>query len=279
MVTPGIVLGGLDLNTTEVDTGVLWAAEPIRGWQGPASSIAVARKPRAHGGWAGSAFMLPRHMTITGKVLAPSEEALTDALDRLNEAATLADTTLTVTEAAGARSCTVRREDEVLAPLITPLLAEFSVQLVAPDPRKFGAPLSGSTALPSSTGGLTVPFTVPFSIDAVTVSGQVSLTNPGNMTGPVSLRIDGPVTGPVVTHVGTGRALVFASSLVLGAGEFVTVDMERQEVLAQGQSSRAGWVTSDGWSGFQPGVNVWSFSALAYDAASLLTVTATPTWE
>jgi hypothetical protein len=474
MLTPYVTLGGLDLNTIEPDTGVTWVAKPVGGWAGPSSSIAVVKKPRSHGGWAGDAFLNPRRVAISGSVVAPTEDALADAVDRLNAAASLAGSTLTVIEGALSRSCTVRRDDEVLIKQVTGTYAEWSVQLVAPDPRKFADALTASTGLPSSSGGLvlsttprtnlptnpsvevdaagwaptgvtltrdsswaasgswsgkctpnalvtgtyvsvggdvgalrlgmvaggtytvsavgrlaapqtgtldararrvvvfysvaatpttyapltgtqipnaagqgqssltfTLPadaaqafvrlyngatnsadnsiwwdsvlvetgtavgnyfdgdtlgaswsgtphaststivdgLTIPFTIDSTVVSGQVSLTNPGNVNGPVSLRIDGPVTGPVVTHVGSGRALVFSTSLTLGAGEFVTVDMERREVLAQGQSSRNGWVTGRGWSAFEPGSNTWSFSALAHDPGALLSVTASPAWE
>jgi hypothetical protein len=120
---------------------------------------------------------------------------------------------------------------------------------------------------------------IPFTIDAVTVTGQVSLINPGNETGPVRLRIDGPCRGPVVTHVATGAQLIFSSSLVLGYGEWIDVDMEARTVLANGQATRAPWITSRGWSGFTPGENTWSFTAAAFDAAALLTVVATPAWK
>ena len=124
-------------------------------------------------------------------------------------------------------------------------------------------------------GGLTIPFT----IDAVTVTGQVSITNPGNETGPVRLRIDGPCRGPVVTHVSTGAQLIFSSSLVLGAGEWLEVDMEARSVLANGQATRAPWITSRGWSGFTPGPNTWTFTADSFDPEALLTVVATPAWK
>lgn len=121
--------------------------------------------------------------------------------------------------------------------------------------------------------------TISFTIDAVTVTGQVSLVNPGNETGPVRLRIDGPCRGPVVTHVSTGAQLVFASSLVLGVGEWLEVDMEARTVLANGQATRAPWITSRGWSGFTPGENTWAFTAAAFDADARLTVVATPSWK
>lgn len=129
-----------------------------------------------------------------------------------------------------------------------------------------------------SAAGLTIP-AAGLTINAVTVTGQVSLTNPGNDTGPLRLRIDGPCTGPVVTHVGTGDRLVFSSSLVLAAGEWLDIDMEKHQVYANGQSSRAGYITARGWFGFDPGPNTFAFTAAQYDAASQLTVAGTPAWR
>jgi hypothetical protein len=59
-------------------------------------------------------------------------------------------------------------------------------------------------------------------------------------------------------------------------GEWLTINMDTHQVLANDQANRAQYITSAGWSGFDPGVNVWAFSASSYNAASMLTVTATP---
>ena len=278
--TPYITVGSLLLD--QEAGGVRWTVKPnggLVGWDGVASTIALTAKPRQDGSWAGNAFLAPRHVSITGRIVAPDEAALWDARDRLTQACGLAETTLTVTESGRSRWATVRREGDVIVTNVTATLADYSVQLVAADPRRFGTALSGSTALPATSGGLTVPFTAPFAVASTVVAGQVALTNPGNYNGPVSLRIDGPCTGPVITHVGSGLALTFSSSLVLGAGEWLDVDMEKRTALANGQSSRNGWITGRGWSQFEPGGNIWAFTAAGYDAGSLLTVTATPAWQ
>jgi hypothetical protein len=132
----------------------------------------------------------------------------------------------------------------------------------------------GGTA---SWGGLTIPFTIPSTV----VAGQINLTNPGNESGPVVLRIDGPCTGPIITHTSstTTNALVFSSNLSLGTGEFLLVDMDKHTALANGQTTRAGYITSRGWSLFDPGANTWAFTASTYNSGSLLTVTASPAWK
>ena len=178
-----------------------------------------------------------------------------------------------MTKAGSPRWCTVRRDGPVLPDWPNPLSFDWSIQVVAVDPRKMGATLTGSTALPSSSGGFSFPHTFPFAINSTVVSGQVSLFNPGNETGPVTMRIDGPIVGPIITHVGSGLQLVFSASLTLGAGEFLLVDMEAHTAMAQGQSSRSNSITSRGWSGFESGNNTWAFSS-ASGTTGLLTVTA-----
>lgn len=275
LLAPSYVsVGGINLMSVD-DFGVMWFLDRFTGWGAPGGTLTAKQRARAAGAWAGLSYSKQRTLVLGGVCTAPSQEAASAALDRLIDECSLDDVTLTVSEAGRLRWCTVRRDGEVIPSWINSRQFRWSVQLVALDPRKMSAPLTGSTGLPSSTGGLTIPFTVPFAINSTVVSGQVNLTNPGNETGPVLMRIDGPCVGPVVTHVGSGLRLVFASSLTLGAGEFLLIDMEAQTVLAQGQSSRSMWVTSRGWSGFEPGLNTWSFAA-ASGTSGTLTVTATP---
>jgi len=262
--------------------GARWSMQrdQFAGWDDSASaSTSIEPKTRAAGAWGGMSYDSAGHLSFGGMVYTSSPEALEAAQDRLKAACSLTDTALTLVRASSTRSMTVRREDAVLFKLQSPTVAAWSIQLVALDPRKLGTELTASTALPSSTGGLTVPYTIPtYTIVSTVVTGQVALTNAGNVTGPVRLRIDGPVTGPVVTHVGSGLALTFSTSLVLGSGEWLEVDMDKRTAMANGQSSRAGYITGRGWSGFEPGANVWAFTAQSYSAGALLTVSASPAW-
>jgi hypothetical protein len=270
-----VTLGPLNLFGTDA-FGVKWTlTPPLDGWGSTKPTISPVQKPRQHGAWAGNSYYGPRHLPATGLIRAPSQAALSAAIDRLNDACSLDDTTLTVAEDGRSRWCTVRREDEVLAPMLTPLIAKYSIQVIALDPRKMGAPLTGSTLLPSSSGGLVVPVVVPLTINSTVTSGQVSLFNPGNETGPVMASLVGPLIGPILTHVGSGLRLVFSASATIADGEFWDVDMEGHKVLAQGQANRSGWITSRQWSGFEPGNNTWSLSAVSATTGSV-TITATP---
>ncbi|MFE4469557.1 hypothetical protein ACFRFH_12150 [Leifsonia sp. NPDC056824] len=266
-------LNGLDPN------GSQWSVDSFTGWGTAKPTTAVIQKPRQDGGWIGQSYEGSRHMVITGQLSSLTQDGLTVSLDALATAVTLAESTMTVVEGARTRYVKVRREDEILTSYISDKMATWSVAVVAEDPRKFSAPIVQTSALPSTTGGVTIPYRIPYVIAANVVTGSITLGNPGNKSGPVVLRIDGPCTAPVITHTSsTGAPSVFATNLTLGVGEFLLVDMDAHTVLANGQSSRMSSVTSRGFSTFDVGVNTWSFTASAYDPTALLTVTATPAY-
>lgn len=275
-----VTLGSQLLHGTDSD-GARWSVQrdKFTGWDDSAGvTSALAQKPRSSGAWIGELYSQAAHLTIGGNLLADTPEQMLAARDRLKAACSLSGAVLTVDREGSSRWMRVYREDAVLFKELTPTAFEWSVQLVAPDSRKLGEVQTVSTPLPSTIGGLTYPHTFPHSFDAVTNTGQVSLTNDGDVDGPVTLRIYGPVVGPSVTHVTSGRSLTFSPSLSLSTGEWLEVDVDARTVYANGQSSRSKWITDRGWAKFAPGGNTWSFSAAEYNPAALLVVTATSAW-
>lgn len=270
-------LGPLPLGRVD-EFGVDWAIDRkgFDGWGATRSTRRTEQKTRGHGGTSGEGFLTPRPMALRGRAYAPTPEAAADALDRLNDAASIDDFVFTVYEPGKTRWLFAHRVDAVQVEWTTEKELAWTIGLMADDHRKLHQELSATTGLPSTTGGLTVPFTVPFTIDAVSVSGQTSLTNSGNIAGPVRLRVDGPVSGPIITHMVSGQSLVFSSSYTLAAGQWLDIDMDAHTVLENGQANRRMYVISDDWSAFEPGDNTWSFTASAYDATARLTVYATP---
>jgi hypothetical protein len=251
----------------------------LDGWGVPQSTVSATQRAAADGGFASPAYLQSRVFTVTCALVAPNRPTLVASLDALQSAASINTQHVVVTLGGQARYALAQRQGEVLVKDTSTLSAEVTVQFLAVDPRKHGADLTISTGLPSSTGGWTFPFTFPLTIASTVVSGTCALNNPGNAIGKVIARIDGPCTGPIVTHSGSGLALVFASSYQLAAGAFLLIDMDARTVLENGQSERIGWVTSRGYSGFDPGQNVWAFTSQTYNPSALLTITATPAWQ
>lgn len=275
-----IAIGDLLLNATD-ENGTRWVVQKFDGWGSPASSAVFTQRARGHGSTASEAFYRDRVMVIEGLILTEAPELLSAALDLLNASVTLEQFTMIVSETGYVRHVLAQRQGEVLVSRFNNRQARFSIQVVAKDPRKFGDLITVSTPLPSSSGGRTYPATYPITYTGSTETGVVRLTNTGNTQAPVWLRVDGPVPagGWTVTHVGKRQTLTFATSLALTSGEFITVDMDRREVLAQGQAARAGYVTSRGWFSLDPGVNDIAFSAANYSATAQLTVTTKPAWS
>lgn len=264
-----MLLGDLTLTGLD-DFGAYWSASSLDGWFGsPASSLSVTQKSRGPGSWAGPRNLQSRVLSISGAVTAASPAELYAAFDRLNSAASLDASVLAVQIGADVRSCIVYRQDAVQTTLFSDTEAIWSIQLAAADPRKFATPVTGTAGLPAVTGGLTFPITFPISFASTVVSGRVALNNPGNASAPVIMQLNGPLVGPSVSHVGTGDTLSFRSSLVLGASDYVVIDMEAQTVLAQGDpnATRAALVQRAlpdfGWLVGDPGDNVYAFTAVS----------------
>lgn len=278
-------IGELVLNNIEAD-GTEWTINPdgFEGWEGsPSTTLKLEQRVRGHGATGSEPFLTARTMSVSGVVKTTTPELLSYAEDRLNAACTLNPFLLTVNERERVRSAMAQRQDVVLfkARRGAGNTADYSIQFVAKDPLKYGDLESVSTVLPFSSGGLVRPSTWPRTWTGVSGTGVARIRNDGNEQAPVWLRIDGPVPagGWTVTHIGKNQSLAFATSLALAAGEFVTVDMDRREILAQGQAARAGYVTSRGWFSLDPGDNDIAFSAQNYSPTALLTVTTKPAWS
>ena len=275
-----VAIGELLLNYVDA-AGVHWILERFGGWGSPASTAELTQRARGHGATSSEGFLRARVMTLEGLIDAPTPEALTMAVDQLLAAVSLTGFRLLVSEPGIVRHCEAKRQDEVIVTEINPTTASFSIQIAARDPRKFGDLITASTRLPFSEGGATWPVTFPLTWTGVSGTGKLTVNNPGNTQAPVWLRIEGPIPagGHAVTHEGKKQTLTFGTALALGAGEFLTVDMDRREVLAQGQSARSGYVTSRGWFSLDPGENVIAFSSVNYSETANLSLTTKPAWQ
>lgn len=275
---------GADVLLNAVDSDdVLWLIDQdgFDGWGSPGSTAEFTQRARGHGSTASEGFYKSRVMSISGVFDAPTPELALAAADKLSAAVALTDFPLSVMQAGSLRTCNVKRQDDVIIKWVDALTARFSIQVVAKDPRKFGDLASYSTALPFSSGGLIRPSTWPRTWTGVSGTGTITVNNPGNTDAPVWLRIDGPIPagGLSVTHQGQGRTLTFATAAALGVGEFLTVDMDRREVLAQGQAPRSGYVTNRGWFSLDPGDNTIAFASVNYSETANLTLSTKPAWS
>lgn len=205
-------------------SGVEWAAE-----------VVVPMTIRVRGETRDVASWLAAHQTLTA-AFAPVGESAVDAELRF---------------VLGGTEFLMRGRPRMVEPDLTLINSGKSITqaaFVALDPFIYAGAetVAGPTGLPTFTGGLLVPFTVPFTVDGVLASGFLDLTNTGTADTPLAIRLDGPVTDPSVTLQRTdGIVQTLRFEFDLGAGEWLDIDTGARTVLLNGAASRRGQTTGD----------------------------------
>lgn len=270
-------LGDLEFARVD-DDGTAWDLVMLDGWGSPGSTVTVDQRTNDHGGWATKGKLKPRVLAAKIVFDAPDRRRAWAAWNRINAAASLEPTLLTVDEGGVQKSCLVVRQDDVLPTWESDTVAECSIQLVAPDPRKYGPERRYSTGLPSSVGGLSVPFTVPLTVDAVVTTGSFTVVNGGNFETPGRLVVRGPVQDPRITAVVDGRERTLAWDLTLGATDWLDIDLDRRTAYQNGTASRIGSMTSRQWWKFPFGTTEVGFNASTYSQGASLDALVKPAW-
>jgi hypothetical protein len=282
-----VTLGGLALTSVD-DAGVQWMVTDLTGWRSsPASTLAVTQRPAAPGGWASAnPVPTPRQMEATIAILAPGGPLLTAAYEQLLAAVGIGPVLLEVTEDGATRQAVVYRNGDVLPTGDSGAWATYSVPLIAPDPRRYGAAVALTAHLPSSSGGLSWPISWPISWPATVSYGEVSLSGGGTTDSPLLLTISGPTTGtsplvnPLVTVTtpdGPVSSLIYTDSI--GVGDQLVIDCDAKTVLYNGSGRRNFLQVVGGWPSIPPAGALASFRAGSYDATSQMTITYRPAWQ
>lgn len=286
--TAGQDLGGLwaDLGAIPLgradSAGVGWALQSLDGWDGSEVRSEYTDRESDHGAWASPVYLGSRPITLAGTVTAPDRTSLDDALERLRSANSLTDMTLIVYELTGAKQATVRRSGKPLFAYTTDRIATYSVMVTAADPRRYSTTLqSGTTGLPSTSGGLSFPVTFPITFSATTVSGQITAVNSGSIDTRPVLTITGPVVAPTVAALypdGTVKQLIFSQDLA--SGDVLIIDTDAHTVTLNGNVSRRRFMTVPaGWPTIPANSSVsYQFLSSTYNATAMLTATWRSAW-
>lgn len=282
---PGSSLGGVriqlgDLVLNQVDaSGVAWYCGTLQGWDAPDVRGDWTEREADHGAWAPPVYLGARPITLAGTLSAPDRPSLEAAMDTLRAAVSLTDTTLTVWESVP-KQATVRRSGQLLITYATDQVATYSAMVTAGDPRRYAVDLStGSTGLPSTTGGLTPPLTPPITMSAVTVAGEIDVSNAGTFPTRPVLTVTGPVTQPRIAALypdGTVAQLAYADTL--GTGDQLVIDTDAHTVTLNGTASRRRYLSGD-WPEIPAGGSAAvQFRASSYNSSALLTATWRSAW-
>jgi tail protein len=274
-------------NTTD-SWGTQWGlgtdAEPhgIAGWwESPGVRLSHQPRPQRHGFYDGPAELSERVITISGAARSvdfASGQRSRDILLSVLGDPLLGLSTLTVYEAGRpTKQAAVRRSAEAKTRWLSDTFFEWSIILVAVDPRRYATTeTSVFTSLPlPGTGGLVFPLVFPLTFGSGAAGGSVTLTNNGTISTPIRWTVLGPVTGPVITNAATGAKLEFLSTFALAAGQSMLIDTDARTVL-QGSVNQRSQLAVAQWWDLDPGSLLVRFSGASADPA---TAKLTGTWR
>jgi hypothetical protein len=249
-------------------------------FDGVASTLRTSEKAMSDGWYANLPRLQGRSISVEGYIIGRCTESCITSWNAFKRILNSDEMTL------GIRLGDLRRQVRVLQSASAPLvkwagvnMLRFSLGLTSLSPYLYGVdPVSGSSYLPSSSGGMTFPYHFGgndassgfWEWSEVVESGSVRLSNVGNAPSPVVMRIDGPVVNPQVSHAGSGHVIAF--DMTLGRGHYATVNGMTHEILIDGTDPARGRVVRREWSQAEVGSNVWSFSASEYSKAARLHV-------
>jgi hypothetical protein len=271
-----VSIGAITFGATD-DYGVEWILESLKGWDDPPASTGGTQQRAAdHGLWTSTAYYSGRTIEVEGSLLASSWAGASEALDRLWGAIPISALDwLYVAEGARTLCAKVRQDSDPLVERNTGW-AKFSLSLIAPDPRRYDVnETTASTGLPTTTGGLALPLTLPLTIGATTTAGVLTVTNAGNMATRPTFTVDGPVpAGASITHRSSGKTLRIPDGVP--SGRTLTIDTDKRTALLDGTAAR---VVTGTWFEYDPGSNDVAFSAPSYNSTALLTSVSRSAWR
>lgn len=255
-------------------------------FDGVASTLSTGLKSMTDGWYANLPRLQGRVISIEGHIIGRCTESCVTAWNAFKSV--LDDSGMTLVVRLGGISRQVQVLQSGSAPLIRwdgVNVLRFTLGLTALDPYLYGLDsVSGVSSLPSTTGGMTLPYSFGEASQSSSVwmwpeevlSGRVRLSNDGTAPSPVMIRIDGPVVNPQVLHIGSGHTMAF--NMNLGSGHYATINGMTHEILIDGTDPARGRVVRREWSHAEVGLNEWAFSAKDFSASARLTVSFYPAY-
>lgn len=276
---PVFTVDGWSGNTLD-DDGVEWWVTSENGWSStPPVRSELASRPQRDGAFDAPSFRGARVIAIEGTAIAPDPDARERAKDRL--AAVLADGSrlagLTVQERQLVRQALVRLSAETKIADATPYTFDWSVQLTAPDPIRYGVERhTAFCGLPQPGLGIAFPIQQwPLDFGSA-VDGSMVLGNAGTVTTWPVWTVTGPCNQPVIRNAATGQSLGF--TLALAGGDVLVVDVAARTIRLNGASRRAALRPGSTWFGIPPGSTGVEFDALRTDTPAVLSVAWRDAW-
>lgn len=253
----GIVFGETDAE------GVAWGWTTSGTWgPSPAPREEVGDRTFADGQWDATRFYGPRTLPVTVTAKAPSHVALHQAEQRLRDAVGIVPFDFRVTEPGFDGYAVMRRQGDLLWSDVNHTTGLATIALYGSDPLIYSSlERTFDIGFPSHIGGLAWPTEWPATWDGSSSGGTVSVFNPSTRPVPLQLEVFAPVDNFRIVNTTTNEALVVNNpdGSTLTAGQFLTIDTARRQILLQGTAGRRSWASGD-WPLVPPGTSVFAIT-------------------
>ncbi|KAB2347356.1 phage tail family protein [Actinomadura rudentiformis] len=228
----------IPFNSGVDEFGVDWRMARLDGWDSPDLEEGAEPRSGADGLWDVENFFAGRTLTLAGTFAAPSYEEREAAEYRLRRAVPRNRLVSLRVNETTPRRVDCRRSGSLRVGPTSDVMGEFSIGLLAPDPRKYGVlEQAASISAGSGSGGLAPPWTPPVTLPAITTApSQATLTNSGDYDSPPIITIRGPGDDISVVNYTTSKVLIF--DLPLGATDYLVIDVAAGTTLLGGTSPR-----------------------------------------
>lgn len=270
-----IPLGGIDAN------GVAWIIKELKGWDGPPTVGQVIQRSADHGGWASAQYYGPRLMSLTVMASAPDQASRDVAAQQLVQAVPVSDmATFTYNEPVP-KIAYVRQNGSANIGMTKPTLCdvEFTIPLVAPDPRKYSTiPLMATATLPAPViNPLTLPVTLPTGFPGSTppIDSAVTCVNSGTFETRPVITVAGPITSPSIVNAVTAQAITF-TGLELAATDQLVISTDARQAFLNGVFAPAD--VQSAWWVLEPGSTQVYLTGENFSGGAVLVVSWSSAW-
>lgn len=236
----------------EADNGLVW--EDLEGWDGLTDARGGGDpKPGTHGRFERRG-LIPREarpLTLKGFMLADDHPSLVATRDTLTAALAAGAGSMRVATTAGVWERWVEIESFTPVPDHGDRIVDFTIDLVAPDPRRYGPwQTVGPVSLPTVTGGVRLPQAFPWNFGTVADGGRLMVPNAGSIPLYPRIRVQGGFEVVTVRDITDGRRLRL--EWPVPDGDQVVLD-SRVRRAEMGSAEITRWLTARQWFEIGPG--------------------------
>lgn len=250
----------------------------------------MTQRPRQHGGYIEPHYASGATRDLDFNIQGTSSVAFTQAVNTLRAQTYPQATTrplwvqLPGVGLLTAQAQVINRSIPVIQEYTAGLVTGAALQFYMPDPFWYGPTQSGTTGLPSTSGGLVYPLSYPLAY-GTTVSGAVSCRNVGSEATPPLFTVVGPISpGFTITSIEDQLSLTYTGAL--GANDTVVINTADGSVWLNTVSDRRQNLAYSTWPSIPaanpatgaPGVRTFAFTTTGSATAATMTVSWAPAY-